>query len=182
MLLNPQHSVQTHLNALFMFGAMVFAGLFNIPSLSEVIRADFLNSSDVHFWKHGQRGTLEVNCPYILGHEGAGTVVWAGEQVNDLKVGDRVAIEPGVPCGGCFQCLLGRYNLRATVNFSGAPPHNGSIRRFHTHPAKFLHKLPNSLSYADGALLEPLSVVLHGYERSPIRLDTKVPSKLHITH
>jgi L-iditol 2-dehydrogenase len=56
------------------------------------------------------------------------------------------------------------------VAFSGVPPYDGSIRRYHTHNAKFLHKLPAALSFAEGALLEPLSVVLHAFERSPLRL------------
>lgn len=107
---------------------------------------------------------------YVLGHEASGVVVWAGKDVSNLKVGDRAAIEPGVPCGDCFQCSTGNYNLCADVQFSGAPPYLGSIRRYHVHPAKYLHKLPDNLTFADGALLEPLSVVLHGLERSPIRL------------
>lgn len=90
--------------------------------------------------------------------------------MTTLAVGDRVAIEPGVPCGECLQCSTGQYNLCADVEFSGAPPHHGSIRRYHVHSAKYLHKIPDNLSFADGALLEPLSVVLHGLERSHIRL------------
>lgn len=79
-------------------------------------------------------------------------------------------MEPGVPCGTCFQCSSGDYNLCLDVAFSGVPPYSGSIRRFHVHPAAFLHKLPEGFSFSDGALLEPLSVVLHGFERSPIKL------------
>lgn len=106
----------------------------------------------------------------MLGHEGAGEVVWAGSNVKHLVPGDRVAVEPGVPCLTCFQCTTGNYNLCADVAFSGVPPYAGSIRRWHVHRAAFLHKIPESLSYSDGALLEPLSVVLHGFERSPVRL------------
>jgi L-iditol 2-dehydrogenase len=90
--------------------------------------------------------------------------------VKHLQVGDRVAVEPGVPCDKCFECRSGNYNLCANVAFSGVPPYTGSIRRYHVHRAAFLHKLPDSLSFSDGALLEPLSVVLHGFERSPIKL------------
>lgn len=108
-------------------------------------------------------------------------MVWAGSAVKGLREGDRVAIEPGVPCAECSQCLQGHYNLCRVVNFSGAPPHHGSIRRFHSHPAKFLHRLPDSLSYADGALLEPLSVVMHAFERSPIRLGEWCPNECKVT-
>lgn len=137
---------------------------------NSIVSADAINSSDIHFWKHGQIGTLEVKCPYVLGHEGAGVVVWTGGKVQGLKIGDRVAIEPGVPCGQCFQCSSGSYHLCQSVEFSGAPPHHGSMRRFHVHSGRYLHKLPDNLSFADGALLEPLSVVMHGFERSPIQL------------
>jgi len=128
------------------------------------------NSSDTHFWHTGQIGSLQVTSNHCLGHEAAGEIVWTGSQVSHLKPGDRVAIEPGIPCGACFECSSGNYNLCLSVVFSGVPPNPGSIRRYHVHPAAFLHKLPDSLNYADGALLEPLSVVLHGFERSPVRL------------
>lgn len=127
-------------------------------------------SSDIHFWKHGSIGECIVNCDYVLGHEGAGTVIWAGPAVAHLRPGDRVAIEPGVPCRACALCTEGRYNLCREVKFSGAPPYNGSIRRYHVHDAAFLHKFPAELSMAEGALLEPLSVVMHAFERSPSRL------------
>lgn len=115
-----------------------------------------------------------MNCPYVLGHEGAGVVVWTGSAVTHLHTGDRVAIEPGVPCGTCHNCSSGEYNLCAEVQFSGAPVVHGSIRRYHVHPAAYLHKIPDELSFGDGALLEPLSVVLHGFERAPARLGEPV--------
>ena len=127
-------------------------------------------SSDLHFWKTGAIGSCIVSSDYVLGHEGAGEVVFVGSNVENLQLGDRVAIEPGVPCHVCHNCTTGEYNLCADVAFTGAPPFHGSIRRYHTHRAKYLHKLPEDLTFADGALLEPLSVVLHAFERSPVRL------------
>lgn len=59
---------------------------------------------------------------------------------TDIKSGDRVAIEPGVPCGECFLCLEGRYNLCEDVKFSGVYPHAGTIQRYKIHAAKWLHK------------------------------------------
>lgn len=134
------------------------------------MRCNGICGSDVHFWHTGRIGPLEVKSDHCLGHEGAGTIVWTGSQVNHLSIGDNVAIEPGVPCEKCFQCTTGNYNLCADVKFSGVPPYAGSIRRFHVHPAAFLHKLPEGFSFSDGALCEPLSVVLHGFEKSPIKL------------
>lgn len=127
-------------------------------------------SSDVHFWHTGRIGDLEVQSQHCLGHEGSGEIVWTGSAVAHLKPGDRVAIEPGVPCGKCFECSSGHYNLCLDVKFSGVPPHTGSMRRYHVHPADYLHKMPDNLTYADGALLEPLSVALRGFERGPLKL------------
>jgi L-iditol 2-dehydrogenase len=129
-----------------------------------------INSSDVHFWHTGRIGNLEVQSAHCLGHEGAGEVVWTGSDVKHLKPGDRVAIEPGVPCGDCFECSSGHYNLCPDVKFSGVPPYTGSMRRYHVHHASYLHKMPDNLTYADGALLEPLSVALRGFERGPLKL------------
>lgn len=79
-----------------------------------------------------------------------------------------------MPCNECDNCTTGEYNLCADIKFSGAPPFHGSIRRYHAHRAKYLHKLPNTLTFGDGALLEPLSVVLHAFERAPTRLGAPI--------
>ncbi|KAH8596911.1 chaperonin 10-like protein [Bisporella sp. PMI_857] len=138
------------------------------------VRANGICGSDLHFWKSGAIGTCIVSSDYVLGHEAAGVVISAGSNVTHLRPGDRVAIEPGVPCEACANCTTGEYNLCPTVVFSGAPPFHGSIRRFHVHRARYLHKIPSSLTFSDGALLEPLSVVLHAFERAPTRLGEPV--------
>jgi L-iditol 2-dehydrogenase len=84
------------------------------------------------------------------------------------KKGDRVAIEPGVPCGHCFLCIDGRPNLCEDVHFSGVYPYHGTIQRYTVHPAKFAHKLPAGFSFAAAALLEPLSVALHALRTTPV--------------
>lgn len=96
--------------------------------------------SDVHFWKSGRIGSLVVEGDCILGHEGTGVVVKCGEGVTGLKPGDRVAIEPGVPCEQCFLCRMGKYNLCEHVKFAGVYPDHGSLQRYKAHPARFLHK------------------------------------------
>jgi L-iditol 2-dehydrogenase len=88
----------------------------------------------------------------------------------DSFPGDRVAVEPGVPCGICFLCQDGRYNLCEDVQFAGVYPYHGTIQRYKTHPAKWCHKLPDNVSYAEGALLEPLSVVMHGIKSTGLSL------------
>jgi L-iditol 2-dehydrogenase len=85
-------------------------------------------------------------------------------------VGDRVALEPGVPCGSCFLCMDGRYNLCEDVHFAGVYPYHGTIQRYKTHPAKWCHKLPSNISFSEGALLEPLSVVMHGIKSAGLSL------------
>lgn len=121
--------------------------------------------SDVHFWKKGKIGSLVVEGNCILGHEAAGIILEVGEGVTTVRKGDRVAIEPQVPCGTCFSCTSGRTNLCPDVKFIGVYPYHGSLQRFKVHPARYVHKLPDNVSYAQGALLEPLSVVLHGISR-----------------
>ncbi|KIW04692.1 uncharacterized protein PV09_04426 [Verruconis gallopava] len=134
------------------------------------IKATGICGSDIHFWKTGRIGSLVVNCDCILGHEAAGVVLQCGEGVQNLQPGDRVAVEPGVPCGDCFLCMDGRYNLCEDVQFAGVAPYHGTLQRYKVHPAKWLHKLPSNLSFAEGALLEPLSVVLHGIEEAGLGL------------
>lgn len=87
-----------------------------------------------------------------------------------LCKGDRVAVEPGVPCGKCFLCSDGRYNLCEDVQFAGVYPYHGTIQRYKCHPAKWCHKLPDNVSFSEGALLEPLSVVMHGIKSAGLTL------------
>lgn len=88
------------------------------------------------------------------------------------RIGDRVAIECGIPCSkpDCDACRTGRYNGCPNIIFYSSPPVDGTLRRYHVHPAAWLHRLPENLSYEEGALLEPLSVALAGIERSGLRL------------
>ncbi|QPC73948.1 hypothetical protein HYE68_004700 [Fusarium pseudograminearum] len=147
------------------------------PQAGEVllhIKATGICGSDVHFWKTGRIGSLVFEGDCIIGHEAAGVVIRVGEGVGNFKPGDRVAVEPGVPCGHCFLCKDGRYNLCEDVQFSGVYPYAGTLQRYKVHPAKWLHKLPGNVSFAEGALLEPLSVVLHGINSAPITLGTPV--------
>ncbi|XP_033751019.1 sorbitol dehydrogenase-like [Pecten maximus] len=130
--------------------------------------------SDVHFWQHGSIGDFVVKAPMILGHEGSGMVSKLGEGVTSLKVGDRVAIEPGVPCRTCKYCKSGRYNLCNDCVFCATPPHHGNLSRYFVHAADFCFKLPDHVSCEEGALLEPLSVSVHACRRAGIKLGSRV--------
>lgn len=117
--------------------------------------------SDMHFFEEGHIGTNYAKLPFLLGHECAGTVSAVGKNVKDLKVGDNVAIEPGIPCGKCEFCKEGRYNLCKEVKFLAAPPTNGALMESINYPAHMLFKLPDNVSTLEGALIEPLAVGIH---------------------
>lgn len=84
-----------------------------------------------------------------------------GSTVKSLKVGDRVALEPGIPCRFCSFCRTGRYNLCADVKFAATPPHDGTLAKYYAVPEDFCYKLPDHVSLEEGALIEPLSVAVH---------------------
>ena len=131
-------------------------------------------SSDIHFWHAGCIGPMIVRDSHILGHESAGEVLAVHPSVTSLRPGDRVAVEPNVICGACEPCLTGRYNGCERVSFLSTPPVPGLLRRYVNHPATWCHKLPDSVSYEQGALLEPLSVALAGLQRAEVRLGDPV--------
>jgi L-iditol 2-dehydrogenase len=114
--------------------------------------------SDVHYYEHGRIGTHVVTAPLVLGHEAGGLVTAVGAHVTDLSVGQRVSIEPGVPCRRCAQCLAGRYNLCPDVRFFATPPYDGAFSQFVVMPAAFVYPVPDSVSDDAAGLIEPLSV------------------------
>ena len=114
--------------------------------------------SDVHYYEHGRIGPFVVEAPLVLGHESAGRVVELGEGATDHSVGDRVTLEPGVPCGRCRECRAGRYNLCGDVVFFATPPIDGAFADFVAIHEDFAFALPEALSDEEGALMEPLSV------------------------
>lgn len=138
------------------------------------VRSTGICGSDIHFQKHGCIGpTMVVEDEHILGHESSGEVLAIGSNVKDLKVGDKVALEPGVPCHSCKPCLEGKYNGCENVEFYSTPPVHGFLRRYIKYPAAFCHKI-NKLNYLQGALLEPLSVVFCGIRHINLRLGQSV--------
>lgn len=114
--------------------------------------------SDVHYYEHGRIGPFVVREPLVLGHESAGRVAALGSEVTRHAVGDRVTLEPGVPCGRCRECRAGRYNLCRDVRFFATPPIDGAFANYVTIHEDFAFALPDSVSDEAGALMEPLSV------------------------
>ncbi|MDR2869734.1 MAG: NAD(P)-dependent alcohol dehydrogenase [Deferribacteraceae bacterium] len=117
--------------------------------------------SDLHYYEHGQIGPYIVKPPFVLGHEPGGVVAEVGANVKHLKVGDKVAVEPGIPCGHCELCREGKYNLCPDVFFLAAPPIDGAFQEYIAHDAAFCFKLPDSMSTMEGAMIEPFAVGLH---------------------
>src|SRR5256886_3908496 len=114
--------------------------------------------SDVHYYEHGRIGDFVVRSPLVLGHESSGQIVEVGQGVSRARVGERVAIEPGEPCGRCDQCRSGRYNLCPNIRFHGTPPVDGTLSEFVAVKSDLAYKVPDAISDNAAALLEPLSV------------------------
>lgn len=117
--------------------------------------------SDLHYYENGNIGDYIVEPPFVLGHEPGGIVVETGAAVTHLKVGDRVALEPGKTCGHCEFCKTGRYNLCSEVVFFATPPVDGVFSEYTAHEADLCFKLPDNVSTLEGALIEPLAVGFH---------------------
>lgn len=124
--------------------------------------------SDIHYYAHGKIGDFVLTKPMVLGHESAGVVVAVGSAVKSVKVGDKVAIEPGVPSRLSDEYKLGHYNLcphmvfAATPNSTeGEPNPPGTLCKLYKSPEDFLVKLPDHVSLELGALVEPLTVGVH---------------------
>ena len=125
--------------------------------------------SDVHYYTHGKIGNFIVKEPMVLGHEASGTVIEVGKNVKSLKTDDRICMEPGVPDLRSRAVMEGMYNLDPAVVFWATPPYHGCLRETVVHPAMFCFKLPDNVSFAEGALVEPLSVGLQAVKKANVK-------------
>ncbi|GGE10200.1 alcohol dehydrogenase [Aureimonas endophytica] len=125
--------------------------------------------SDVHYYTHGGAGIFQVKAPMILGHEASGTVIETGGAVTTLKVGDRVCMEPGIPDPQSRATRMGQYNVDPAVRFWATPPVHGVLRPSVVHPAAFTFKLPDNVSFAEGAMVEPLAVGVHAAIKADVK-------------
>ena len=130
------------------------------------IRACTICGSDLHYYDHG----VQNPGPLVLGHEFAADVVQVGPQVHGLAVGARVAVEPGVSCGVCEQCQHGYPNLCPNVHFCSTYPYDGALQEYLTMPQHTLFVLPPTLSYVDGAMLEPLCIAIKALDFGKLRV------------
>ena len=156
------------------------------PKTGEVqvtIKATGLCGSDLHYYTHGRNGNFVLQSPMCLGHEASGIVTAVPDPPTTngsgplptasqtvLEVGDRVALEVGIPCRTCPICASGRYNLCPTLSFRSSAktfPHaDGTLQTAITQPSNMCHVLPESVTFEEGALIEPLAVCIHAINRS----------------
>jgi D-xylulose reductase len=142
-----------------------------VPSMGEVkikIHTVGVCGSDVHYYTHGKIGPFVVNAPMVMGHEAAGTIVEVGENVKHLKVGDRVCMEPGIPDPTSKASRLGIYNVDPSVRFFATPPVHGVLTPYIVHPASFTYRIPDNVSFAEGAMVEPFAVGMQAASKARI--------------
>ncbi len=120
--------------------------------------------SDAHYYQEGRIGTHLVEGPYIVGHEVSGIVVESGGGVKKFPHGQKVAVDPGIPCGKCEVCLIGKPNICPNTKFLGTPPVPGAFCEYIKMPVTNIIPLPENLSLEEGALMEPLAIGLYAVQ------------------
>ncbi|RKX89728.1 MAG: NAD(P)-dependent alcohol dehydrogenase [Spirochaetes bacterium] len=125
--------------------------------------------SDVHFYEFGRIGPFVVQSPMILGHEGSGEVIAVGENVSNLRIGDRVCMEPGIPNPLSRANRLGIYNLDPELTFWATPPIHGCMCTEVVHPASLTYRVPDNITFEEAAMVEPLAIGMHASMKAEIK-------------
>lgn len=133
------------------------------------IKACGICGSDVHYYAEGAIGDFVVTDPMILGHEAAGIIVEKGSKVTNVEIGDMVCMEPGIPDMEAPEVLEGNYHLDPNIVFWATPPVHGCLREYVVHPARFCFKLPEGMTAAEGAMMEPLATGIEAAKKAQIR-------------
>ncbi|HEX8550007.1 MAG TPA: alcohol dehydrogenase catalytic domain-containing protein [Abditibacteriaceae bacterium] len=147
------------------------------PARGEVllrVLATGVCGSDLHPYETGSIGSTNLESPLVLGHEFAGVVEQIGEGVDTELVGARVAVDPSQPCNECFHCTRGNQNLCRNQKFAGLWPDDGSLCQWMRVPARNCYVVPDSVSNAEAAMLEPLGIALHATDLARIRVGSSV--------
>ena len=150
-----------------------------IPDIKEdevLVKVEYVGicGSDLHYYEQGFIGDYVVKPPFVLGHECGGTVVKIGNEVKNIKLGDKVALEPGKTCGKCEFCKKGQYNLCSEVQFFATPPVNGVFQEYVAHAADLCFKIPDSMDTLEAALIEPMAVGFHAANQGEVHLGQTV--------
>lgn len=143
------------------------------PDADEVlirIMASAICGSDLHIFR-GRHPSAPL--PVTIGHEFSGVVIEIGRDVENVAVGDRVTLEPVITCGHCPACEAGDYGYCENISFTYRQG-DGSMADYITIPAKRVYKIPDEMSFEEGALIEPLSVAVHAVRRADIELGETV--------
>jgi L-iditol 2-dehydrogenase len=131
--------------------------------------------SDVHYYNNGKIGSQVVTFPFPVGHEGAGDIVAVGKAVKHLKVGQRIAIEPAMPCGECDQCLAGRSHTCRKLKFLGCPGQaDGCLSEYIVMPESSCIPISDKLSYDQAAISEPLAIGVYAVKQSIPMIGAKI--------
>ncbi len=134
------------------------------------VKATGICGSDLHYYRGEPAGNSPLAYPFIMGHEFAGVVEAVGAHVTNVRPGDRVAVDPAMPCGRCEFCLEGNPNFCTTMRFSGSPGVQGSLQDYVIQPAHTAFPMPDSMTFVQGAILEPLGVALHSLNLGKVHL------------
>lgn len=148
-----------------------------VPGPGEVlveVAAVGICGSDTHYFEHGRIGSFVVEQPLVLGHEASGRIVAVGGGVADARIGTRVSIEPQKPCRICSQCKSGRYNLCPDMAFYATPPVDGAFAEYVLIDSDFAHAVPDTVSDAAAALIEPLSVAVAACRKAGVTAGSRV--------
>lgn len=133
-----------------------------LPGLGETlvrVKAVGICGSDLHWFSEGEIGDEKLNRPLVLGHEFAG----------ETEDGQRVAVDPAITCGQCEFCKKGHPNLCSSIIFAGHGEQDGGLREWMAWDEKCLFPIPDSFTYADGAMLEPLGVAIHAVDLGKLK-------------
>ena len=126
--------------------------------------------SDMHYYRDGNIGDAVVEFPFVIGHEGAGTVEKVGSGVTRVQPGDRIAIEPAVSCFTCDQCRSGRPHTCRDMKFLGCPGQmGGCLAEYLVMPESCCYPLPDTMSFDQAVLAEPLAIGLYGVKLSGLK-------------
>ena len=139
------------------------------------IKAVGVCGSDVHYYTTGRIGSQVVQFPFIIGHETAGIVEAIGGGVTRVVPGQKIAIDPAVSCGDCDQCKAGREHTCRTLRFMGAPGQmEGCMREFVVIDERCCFPIPQTMTFEQAAIAEPLSIGIYSVERSPLSAGSNV--------
>lgn len=146
------------------------------PKADEVlieVKATAICGTDIHYWKWNDSAEAfanqyNVQFPFVLGHECAGIVTEIGAEVEGIAVGDHVAFETHIYCGRCYQCRTGNAHNCQNLAIYGTSC-DGCFAEYATAPASVCFKLPDTVSFEEGALYEPGGVAMHAVQRADLR-------------